>query len=118
MRGPCAWAPLPPDLQLGLREDPRVEAKRSNFVLVADFAHADLHLNRDRSRLGQPTSEPDQGWKKNTLHAWRQRGWVSFRRPPGLRTPCVCWADPEELDRLRRLVRAPKGWWEPAPLPQ
>jgi hypothetical protein len=55
------------------------------------------------------------GIPKNTLHAWRQRGWVSFRRPPGLRTPCVCWADPEELDRLRRLAQAPKGWWEPAP---
>ena len=37
----------------------------------------------------------------------------SFRRMPGPRTPCVCWADPEELDRLRRLAR-PKGWWEPA----
>jgi DNA invertase Pin-like site-specific DNA recombinase/DNA-binding transcriptional MerR regulator len=58
------------------------------------------------------------GIPKNTLHAWRQRGWVSYRRPPGLRTPCVCWADPEELDRLRRLARTPKGWWEPAPPPR
>jgi DNA-binding transcriptional MerR regulator len=58
------------------------------------------------------------GIPKNTLHAWRQRGWVSFRRPPGLRTPCVCWADEEELDRLRRLVQAPKGWWQPPPSPQ
>jgi hypothetical protein len=77
----------------------------------------------DRSALG-----PDEwfvvdlarevGIPKNTLHAWRQRGWVSFRRPPGPRTPCACWADPEELDRLRRLARAPKGWWEPAPILQ
>jgi hypothetical protein len=76
----------------------------------------------DRSALG-----PDEwfvvdlarvvGISKNTLHAWRQRRWVSFRRPPGLRTPCVCWADPQELDRLRRLVRVPKGWWKPAPPP-
>jgi Recombinase/Recombinase zinc beta ribbon domain len=76
----------------------------------------------DRSALG-----PDEwfvvdlarkvGMPKNTLHAWRQRGWVSFRRPPGPRTPCVCWADPEELDRLRRLARAPKGWWQPPPPP-
>jgi DNA invertase Pin-like site-specific DNA recombinase len=76
----------------------------------------------DRSALG-----PDEwfvvdlarevGIPKNTLHAWRQRGWVSFRRPPGPRTPCVCWADPEELDRLRRLARAPKGWWQPPPPP-
>jgi hypothetical protein len=58
------------------------------------------------------------GIPKNTLHAWRQRGWVSFRRPPGLRTPCVCWADSQELDRLRRLARAPKGWWQPPPPPQ
>jgi DNA invertase Pin-like site-specific DNA recombinase len=58
------------------------------------------------------------GIVKNTLHAWRLRGWVSFRRPPGPRTPCVCWADPEELDRLRRLARAPRGWWQPALPPQ
>ncbi len=43
----------------------------------------------------------DVGIVKNTLHAWRLRGWVSFRRPVGPRTPCVCWADPDELDRLR-----------------
>jgi hypothetical protein len=77
----------------------------------------------DRSALG-----PDEwfvvdlaravGIPKNTLHAWRQRGWVNFRRPPGLRTPCVCWADPEELDRLRRLAQAPKGWWQPPPPPR
>ena len=54
------------------------------------------------------------GIVKNTLHAWRLRGWVSFRRPTGPRTPCVCWADPDELDRLRRLARAPRGWWQPA----
>jgi hypothetical protein len=76
----------------------------------------------DRSVLG-----PDEwfvvdlaravGIPKNTLHAWRQRGWVSFRRPPGLRTPCVCWADPEELDRLRWLAQSPKGWWQPPPPP-
>jgi hypothetical protein len=53
------------------------------------------------------------GIVKNTLHAWRLRGWVSFRRPPGPRTPCVCWADPDELDRLRRLARTPRGWWQP-----
>ena len=58
------------------------------------------------------------GIAKNTLHAWRQRGWVSYCRPIGPRTPCVCWADSEELGRLRRLARTHRGWWEPAVAPE
>jgi hypothetical protein len=48
------------------------------------------------------------GIAKNTLHAWRLRGWVAYRRPPGPRTLCVCWADAAELDRLLRLATAPR----------
>ena len=55
------------------------------------------------------------GIGKNTLHAWRARGWVSYRRPPGPRTPCVCWADAGEVARLRRLARAPRGWGATVP---
>jgi hypothetical protein len=54
------------------------------------------------------------GIGKNTLHAWLQRGWVRYRRLPGYRGRCVCWADPGELDRLGRLARTPRGWWDPA----
>lgn len=54
------------------------------------------------------------GIGKNTLHAWLQRGWVRYRRLPGYRGRCVCWADAGELDRLGRLARTPRGWWDPA----
>ena len=50
---------------------------------------------------------------KNTLHGWLRRGWVAFRRLPGYRGRCVCWADSEELVRLVRLAKAPRDWWNP-----
>jgi DNA invertase Pin-like site-specific DNA recombinase len=55
------------------------------------------------------------GVGKTTLHAWLQRGWVRYRRLPGYRGRCVCWVDAEELARLERLARAPRGWWDPPP---
>jgi hypothetical protein len=54
------------------------------------------------------------GIGKNALHAWLQRGWVRYRRLPGYRGRCVCWADAGELERLGRLARTPRGWWAPA----
>jgi hypothetical protein len=53
---------------------------------------------------------------KPTLHAWIRRGWVHHRRLTGNREPVVCWADADELRRLRRLRHTPHGWWDP-PLP-
>jgi DNA invertase Pin-like site-specific DNA recombinase len=55
---------------------------------------------------------------KNTLFAWIKRGWVRVhRQAPGYRGRIICWADTEELDRLRRLRQAKHGWWDP-PLPR
>ena len=54
---------------------------------------------------------------KNTFVAWMQRGWVRVvRQLPGYRGRVICWADADELDRLRRLRQTKHGWWEP-PLP-
>jgi len=54
---------------------------------------------------------------KNTLFAWIKHGWVSVvRQLPGYRGRLVCWADAEELHRLRRLRQTRHGWWDP-PLP-
>ncbi|MFQ5730336.1 MAG: hypothetical protein ACE5KM_00115 [Planctomycetaceae bacterium] len=54
---------------------------------------------------------------KNTLHEWPQRGWVYMTRQlPGYRGRKVCWADPDELDRLHRLRDTKRSWWDP-PLP-
>jgi hypothetical protein len=35
---------------------------------------------------------------------------------PGYRGRLICWADAEELVRLRRLQQTRHGWWAP-PLP-
>jgi DNA invertase Pin-like site-specific DNA recombinase len=56
------------------------------------------------------------GIPKKTLLAWLRRGWVHYRTLTGPRAPWVCWADADELQRLRRLRRTPHGWWDP-PLP-
>jgi hypothetical protein len=54
---------------------------------------------------------------KNTLFSWIKRGWVRvLRQAPGYRGRVICWADTEELDRLRRLRQTKHGWWDP-PLP-
>jgi hypothetical protein len=54
------------------------------------------------------------GIGKSTLHAWLHQGWVRYRRLPGYRGRCVCWADAGELERLGRLARTPRSWWDPA----
>jgi hypothetical protein len=51
---------------------------------------------------------------KNTLLAWMRRGWVRFRRLPGYRGRCLCWADAAELVRLRELRDTAHGWWDPS----
>jgi DNA invertase Pin-like site-specific DNA recombinase len=56
------------------------------------------------------------GIPKKTLFAWLRRGWIRYRVLTGLRAPWVCWADADELRRLRRLRRTSHGWWDP-PLP-
>ena len=53
------------------------------------------------------------GMPKNTLFAWLKNGWVRFRRLPGYRGRCLCWADAAELKRLRKLRDTPHGWWDP-----
>ena len=56
------------------------------------------------------------GMPKNTLFAWLKNGWVRFRRLPGYRGRCLCWADAADMKRLRKLRDTPHGWWDP-PLP-
>jgi hypothetical protein len=56
------------------------------------------------------------GVTKKTLYAWLRRGWMRYRALRGARAPWACWADADELRRLRQLRRTPHGWWDP-PLP-
>ena len=57
-------------------------------------------LEEDAWSVVDLTSE--LGIPKNTLHAWVRRGWVRHRRLEGYRAPCICWADADELRRLRQ----------------
>jgi DNA invertase Pin-like site-specific DNA recombinase len=51
-----------------------------------------------------------------TLHRWRSVGWVSSRKVTAVRGRWAIFADAAELDRLRRLRDAPRGWPQPYPL--
>lgn len=54
---------------------------------------------------------------QTTLHNWTKRGWLHVSRQfPGYRGMLVCWADPAELDRIRRLRQTPWHFGDP-PLP-
>ncbi len=51
---------------------------------------------------------------KSTMSAWINRGWVRVvRQLAGYRGRIICWADADELNRLRRLRQTKHGWWDP-----
>ncbi len=54
---------------------------------------------------------------KNTLQAWARRGWVHVARQlPGIHGRKICWADANEMERLRRLRDTPRDWWNLPPV--
>ena len=69
----------------------------------------------DRSTLG-----PHEWWLSDlarhldmpmaTLHRWRTVGWIHARKVGVAGGRWALWADDSELDRLRRLRVAPRGW--------
>lgn len=77
---------------------PRSEILKKNEWFIIELAH----------ELGMP---------KNTAIAWIKRGWIRVvRQLPGYRGRMICWADPDDLERLRKLRQTKHGWWDP-PLP-
>ena len=46
-----------------------------------------------------------------TLYSWLRRGWVHGRRQPGALGRWILWADAEEVDRLRKLRRCRRSWY-------
>jgi Recombinase/Recombinase zinc beta ribbon domain len=51
-----------------------------------------------------------------TLHRWIRVGWVHARKLPTAGGQWVIWADAEELERMARLRRCPRGWSDEAVL--
>lgn len=77
-----------------------------------------------RQRSGFMTSYPrskDEWWlsdlsrhlqiPKSTLYTWIRQGMVNARKLPGAQRPWIIWADTEELDRLCRLHKCKRTWW-------
>jgi hypothetical protein len=50
---------------------------------------------------------------KTNLHRWIKLGWIHCRQLPGAVKTIACWADADELKRLRKLRHARHGWWDP-----
>jgi DNA-binding transcriptional MerR regulator len=103
---------------------PPKEAERFHKNIVSRLARR--YMTGDQSSLpsSRAALERDEwfvidlakllGIGKTTLHAWLHRGWIRYRRLPGYRGRCVCWADSDELERLRQLAETPRNWWAPA----
>ena len=50
---------------------------------------------------------------KSNVYRWVKSGWIHYRQLPGLPRTLICWADADELQRLRKLRHARHGWWDP-----
>ena len=48
---------------------------------------------------------------KPTLYDWIRRDMVHAQKLPGPQKPWLIWADAEELDRLRRLHKCKRSWY-------
>lgn len=90
-------------------------------------------LREGRARKGrspqiateEPPLEPYEWWLADlaaelkmpiaTLHRWQRVGWVRSRKVTQSTGRWAIYADPDELDRLRRLRHAPRGWPESYP---
>jgi len=69
--------------------------------------------------------EADEWWLANlaselsmpiaTLHRWQRVGWVTSRKITAAGGRWAIYADPDELQRLRRLRNSPRGWPQPYP---
>ena len=67
----------------------------------------------------EPSLLPDEWWisqlamklamPTSTLTDWIHRGWLQAQKEPGHAGRWICWADAEELERLRRLYASPRG---------
>ena len=71
------------------------------------------HLRTDEWWLADLASELSMPIA--TLHRWQRVGWVSSRKVTAAGGRWAIYADAVELDRLRRLRNAPRGWPQPYP---
>jgi len=80
-----------------VRADRCARAVETHALAADEWWFTDLarHLN-----LPQPT-----------LYSWLRRGWVHARQLPVAGGRWILWADPEELDRLRKLRSCPRRWY-------
>lgn len=76
--------------------NPRSDILKENEWFVIELAH-------------------ELGMCKTTVCNWIKRGWIRVvRQLPGYRGRLICWADADDLQRLRKLRQAKHGWWHPS----
>jgi DNA-binding transcriptional MerR regulator len=108
---------------------PAKQAKEFNKPIVGRLVKK---LRRDRTAVRKITTHvqlEENEWYVNdlaerldiprtTLLSWVKRGWIHVsRKLPGYRGRIVCWANTDELDRLRRLRKSKRHFGDP-PLPK
>jgi DNA invertase Pin-like site-specific DNA recombinase len=78
-----------------------------------------------RSTADQHPLKPNEWWLVTlaaelsmpiaTLHRWQRVGWISSRKVPFAGGRWAIYADTDEINRLKRLRDAPRGWPQPYP---
>lgn len=78
-----------------------------------------------RSTVDQHSLKPNEWWLVAlaaelsmpiaTLHRWQRVGWISSRKVPLAGGRWAIYADADEINRLKRLRDAPRGWPQPYP---
>jgi hypothetical protein len=92
----------------------------TNYTVSRLLVRRGLYLPRAKPRPESVPLTADEWWlpdlaeklqmPRMTLVHWYNRDWIRGRKLPGLRGRLILWADTEEVERLKRLREARRGW--------
>jgi hypothetical protein len=105
---------------------PKRTRKFTKEILSRFLRERGVHIGPlPRSVTSEQHLEVDEWWLANlaselsmpiaTLHRWQRVGWVTSRKVAEAGGRWAIYADADELERLRQLREAPRGWPQPYP---
>ena len=92
-----------------------------NGAMVRQLLSRQLRTGKRSRSMESFTRTGDEWWisdlsrhlqiPRPTLYDWIRRGVVQAKKLPGPQRPWIIWADADELDRLRRLRKCKRSWY-------
>jgi Recombinase zinc beta ribbon domain len=112
-RSGCSSAGIAAELNHAGYRPPRGGERFSSHMVMEFLKRLGLHGSGPGPKLDESFLGPHEwgvraladylGMSVITLHHWCRRGWTHHRKLPGAKGHVIVWADPTELNRLRRL---------------